>query len=239
MAKDLNKEVVKKFLEMDFRRDAERHETEWYLERVPESFYEETLAISPFLDYIMNASTSTKREITIGNFHHYTMDNGIYCKPTWEWIRPMAEHLKDKKVLDVMAGNGLVSLCLKHCGVDIDACDRAKGADNTYSRFRCFDYPIIPGEDFIVEQAKLGTVYDTLLLIWPPYNGDGSDKTICDNFLNTNPNGEIIYIGENAGGCTGSDEFFDNYSLEPLQELDKYYIPDLAIYDGIYRAIKY
>ena len=236
MAKTLNKEAVSKFLKMDFRNDPERHEPDWYLEKVPESFYEEATTTPSLLDDLTN---DAKGEIVVSNFHHYTMNNGFYCKPTWEWIRPMAEHLKGKKVLDVMAGNGLVSLCLKHCGVDIDACDRDKGTKNNYSRFTCFDYPISPGEDFIVEQAKHAIVYDTVLLIWPPYIGDGSDKVICDNFLKSNPDGEIIFIGENVGGCTGSDEFFENYHLEPLQGVDEYYIPDWGIYDGIYRAIKY
>ena len=39
MEKELDEKNVKKFLEMDFNNDPERHEIDWYLERVPNSFY--------------------------------------------------------------------------------------------------------------------------------------------------------------------------------------------------------
>ena len=75
-------------------------------------------------------------------------------------------------------------------------------------------------------------------MIWPEYNGDGSDKEICDVFLKSNPNGEIIFIGEDCGGCTGSDDFFSNYELEVIEELDSHYIPDWGLHDGIHKVLK-
>ena len=137
-----------------------------------------------------------------------------------------------------MAGNGLISLCLKHRGVDVDACDRAIGEDNEYCSHRCWDFPTMSGEKYIENQSKKGVIYDTLLIIWPEYNGDGSDKRICDIFLRSNPHGEIIFIGEDKGGCTGSSYFFDNYDLNFIWEISKHYTPDFGIYDDIYRVSK-
>ena len=238
MEKELDEKNVKKFLEMDFNNDPERHEIDWYLERVPNSFYtykekDNNKHISA-LDMLFNKDMI----LTPCKFHMSGMDHGFYCKPSWDWINPLADYLKGKKVLDVMAGNGLISLCLKHLGVDVDACDRAIGEDNEYTNYRCWDFPIISGEKYIEDQKEKGIVYDTILMIWPEYDGDGSDKKICDLFLESNPNGEIIFIGEDAGGCTGSDAFFDSYELDWIFELSNYYTPDWGIHDGIYRASK-
>ena len=233
MIKVLDKEKVEKFFEMDFRRDFKEHETDWYLERVPDSFYKEapdtTCRLHEISDVVSN-------EISMYSFHSNGIDHGFYCKPSWDWINPLAKYLNGKKVLDVMAGNGLISLCLKHRGVDIDACDRATGKNNKYTTFRAWDYPIMPGEDYIIGQAVNEIIYDTLLLIWPEYDGDGSDKIICDNFLVTNPNGEIIFIGENEGGCTGSKDFFEAYELEYFEDIGQHYISSWGIYDGIFKV---
>ena len=233
--KDLNMANVKKFFEMDFRNDSEQHDASWYLERVPNSFYKDVLDVpSSYMTPYEMFTASDK--IDMSCFHGHGMDRGFYCKPSWEWIDPFANYLKGKKVLDVMAGNGLISLCLKHHGVDIDACDIATGDDNNYVTYKSWDFPIISGEKYIEEQAKRLLVYDTILLIWPEYMGDGSDKKICDIFLKTNPDGEIIFIGEDYGGCTGSEAFFEAYELEPFEEIDQHYIPDWGIHDGIYKV---
>ena len=209
--KKLDEESIMRFLEMDFRKDSENHDVNWYIERVPNSFYTEK-----------DKSTSTGIfNLNVYYFHTAGMEHGFYCKPSWEWINPLADYLKGKKVLDVMAGNGLISLCLKHLGVDVDACDRAIGKDNKYTNYRCWDFPIISGEKYIEDQRKKDIVYDTILMIWPEYDGDGSDKKICDLFLEFNPNGEIIFIGEDAGGCTGSDAFFNSYELDWMRELSE------------------
>lgn len=232
--KYLNESAVKKFFEMNFNEDPKMHEAEWYLERVPDSFYTNKRS----KELIHMSDDNYEDNVSIWTFHTYGMTHGFYCKPSWDWIDPLANYLNGKKVLDVMAGNGLISLCLKHRGIDIDACDRAIGDDNEYCSHRSWEFPTISGEKFIVEQAKKGVIYDTLLMIWPEYNGDESDKKICDIFLRSNPNGEIIFIGEDEGGCTGSAYFFDNYELNWIWELSKHYTPDFGIYDGIFRATK-
>ena len=231
--KKLDRESVKRFMEMDFRNDPEIHEEKWYIDRVPNSFYKEVDNKS------LNPNHNSNMMILgMCYLHGAKMDHGFYCNPSWDWIKPFARYLKGKKVLDTMAGNGLISLCLKHLGVDTDACDRVMGEANEYTTYRCWDFPIISGEKYIEEQAKKGIIYDTILLIWPEYNGDGSDKEICDVFLKYNPNGEIIFIGEDCGGCTGSEDFFNHYELELIEELDRHYIPDWGLHDGIYRVVK-
>ncbi len=230
----LDENAIKRFFEMDFIQDSEKHEAEWYLERVPESFY--TSKRSRELIYL--SPDNYEDNVSIWTFHTKGMEHGFYCKPSWDWINPLADYLKGKKVLDVMAGNGLISLCLKHLGIDVDACDRAIGKDNEYCSHRCWDFPTMSGEKYIENQSKKDVIYDTLLMIWPEYRGDGSDKKICDIFLRSNPHGEIIFIGEDKGGCTGSSYFFDNYELDFIWEISKHYTPDFGIYDDIYRAVR-
>ena len=227
--KKLDEESIMRFLEMDFRKDSENHDVNWYIERVPNSFYTEKDKSTSDTD-IFN--------LNVYYFHTAGMEHGFYCKPSWDWINPLSDYLKGKKVLDTMTGNGLIPLCLKHRGIDIDACDRVMGDANEYTTYRCWDFPIISGEKYIKEQAKNGIIYDTILLIWPEYDGDGTDKEICDVFLKYNPNGEIIFIGEDCGGCTGSYEFFNSYELEIIKELDSHYTPDCGMHDGIYRVVK-
>ena len=217
---------------MNFREDNTRHSSEWYLERVPDTFYKEVEKVVSMNRDIMKVDVELESVV----FHRAGMENGFYCKPSWDWIDPLSNYLKNKKVLDTMTGNGLIPLCLKHRGVDIDACDRATGKDNHYTKYRAWNFPIISGEKYIEEQAKKDIIYDTILLIWPEYKGDGSDKKICDIFMESNPFGEIIFIGEDYGGCTGSEDFFESYKLDKFEEIDQYYTPVCGIYDGIYKA---
>ena len=54
-------------------------------------------------------------------------------------------------------------------------------------------------------------------------------------FHKKNPSGKIIYIGENAGGCCANDEFFELFSVDPIEECFSY--PTLGgLYDQVYEA---
>ena len=96
------------------------------------------------------------------------------------------------------------------------------------------------GYTILSEYDRWGKTIDLVKITYfnTPFNFP-SYKEICDVFLNSNPNGEIIFIGEDdMGGCTGSKALFEAYKFEEIVELDKHYIPDWGYHDGIFRATK-
>lgn len=146
----------------------------------------------------------------------------IYCKPYWKWIKNLADKIKSNKIVEVGAGNGLVSLALRHLGCDITAVDNKKWMISSTE-------VITADAVSYVQENK----FDVLLCCWP----EMSDMfyLTCENFLKNNKNGKIIYCGENVGGCTASDKFFDNYDLDFL---DIGYEPCIGLYDFFYVACK-
>ena len=76
--KKLDEESIMRFLEMDFRKDSENHDVNWYIERVPNSFYTEKDKSTPDTDIF---------KLNVYYFHTAGMEHGFYCKGIW-WRRP-------------------------------------------------------------------------------------------------------------------------------------------------------
>lgn len=109
-----------------------------------------------------------------------------------KWTNPLANYIGDWKVLEVMAGNGMVAYSLKRSGIDIIATDNL-----SWKRF-CKKNPWpIPIENIDAIQAieKYGEKIDFLLMAWPMYN-DPTAHGCMEELYKTNPDAIVIYIGE-------------------------------------------
>ena len=149
----------------------------------------------------------------------------------YAYIDALSNFLAGKKVLEVMSGNGLLSMLLKEKGIDIIATDIAPGYENEYN-FKVFN-PDIEKLDAIAAIEKYGKDIDFVIMSWPPYN-DPIASEVMKKIKKTNDNIEVIYIGEGPDGCTADQTFFDMIDIvysEPFQEVQHTYSNWSMIHD--------
>ena len=141
---------------------------------------------------------------------------GMYALVSWQWVKPLVEWMGDRKCLEVMAGRGWLSLALQSLGVNIIATD-----NYSWIRERHWDEPVTEVEELDSVEAvkKYGKDIDLLIISWP-YMDDIAYKTI-KKLHEVNPDVQIIYIGENMGGCTADDEFFEHFREINNEEFKK------------------
>jgi len=132
----------------------------------------------------------------------YTRD--VYTKfcswpiVTDEWISSIAELLRGKKCIEIMAGNGLISHALQIHGVDIMPYDN-------FSWESCMRYTTVYEMDAITCADTLK--FDYIVCSWPPC-GETDICMVLKKMHYKNPNAKMIYIGEALDGITACDQFF-------------------------------
>lgn len=142
-------------------------------------------------------------------FFMYDISEGIkgvsgFVRVFRKWTNPLAKFIGDRKVLEVMAGNGMLAYTLKQRGIDIIATDNI-----AWKRFCTKNpWPIsIENIDAIQAIEKYGEKIDFLLMAWPLYD-DSTAYRCVEKLYKVNPEAIVIYIGE-WGGCTADDAFFN------------------------------
>ena len=63
--------------------------------------------------------------------------------------------------------------------------------------------------DAIDAIKKFGKEVEFIIMSWPPYN-EPIAYEVLKTMREVNPNLKLIFIGEDYGGCTADDNFFDN-----------------------------
>jgi len=134
---------------------------------------------------------------------------GMYAMVTWQWINPLAKWIGTRKCLEVMSGRGWLSLALRHKGVTIHATDN-------FSWFEKRDWrnPVLPDIehlDAVASIKKYGSGIDILIMSWPPYAKNDAYQAI-KTLHEVNPSAVVVFIGEDFGGCTADDEFFEHFA---------------------------
>ena len=125
------------------------------------------------------------------------------------------EHL-----IEAGAGNGYWAHLIEERGVDVQAVD-IEPAYETYTR---------------VESGNVLSDYDIrdnpVLMVWPPCDND-----MAYDVVRSKPS-HVLYVGEERGGCTATDEFFDEletyYGLVAKVELPSY----VGIHDDFYHYVR-
>lgn len=128
---------------------------------------------------------------------------------TKELIDELKEFIGDRKVLEVMGGNGYLSRCLHEAGVDIICTDTnewatSKKVSSRYQNWVNTWYPIEQLD--AVEAIEKYNDRDVVIMSWPPYC-EPTDVDVLNECLWRGKT--LIYIGEGEGGCTGTDQFFE------------------------------
>lgn len=157
----------------------------------------------------------------IFNFHDHL---DLFAIPTWEWVINFSKLLENKKVLEFGAGTGIISAMLKKLNIDIRAIDNY----NRHLNILFDEIEITDGIEYLKEHKD---EYDVLFFAWPEMNDTCINA--CDIFLDENK--KIYYLGEEAGGCTADDIFFNKYDLKFI---NVHYTSLFGLHDNLFEIIK-
>ena len=141
----------------------------------------------------------------IGNALRNTYtSHGIYGIPCIEAIDDIKKAVPEHTILEVMGGTGYLSHWLRiHGNMDV-ICTGLQLKDWQFSKAKQW----VPVELLKASEAVLKYPDRTVLVSWIPCGGcdDNDDILMLQNMA---PGQQLILIGEDTGGCTGSEWFFD------------------------------
>ena len=127
-----------------------------------------------------------------------------YCIPTREVLFKIAQF---ENIIEIGAGCGYLAFLLnKHFECDIIATDILDPLNNKWTNKKepWTNIEILSGVDAVKKYPK-----STLLTCWPPYN-----DSLAFDALTAYKGKNLIYIGEDEGGCTGCDNFHNLLSTD-------------------------
>lgn len=149
---------------------------------------------------------------------------GIWPMPVRTWMSDLVGVLRWHSVLEVYAGGGWITRYLISRGIPAFATDN-------YSFYVSGVHKVLPvyqvdNIDAVSAIETYGSICDTLLISWPPYN-DKSVLKVADLWK-----GNVVYIGEWAGGACAVDEYFQRLNVDAAWQMDNWMEQHSAIYFG-------
>lgn len=146
-----------------------------------------------------------------------------------DWVKPLAKWIGDRPCLEIMAGTGFFSYALSLYGCKVIATD-----DFSWKpKFQNIFYQI-ENLDCIEAIKKYGKNVKFILCSWP-YMDDNAYNCLM-LMREINPKCRMIYIGEDWGGCTASDKFFDAIQVLDLKGFNEA-VMDYRRWQGIHDFI--
>ena len=124
---------------------------------------------------------------------------------TKNWVRSLASWIDDRKCLEIMAGCGCLSYALQQEGVAVIPTDDFSWEDRWASANHLWTdvYKI----DAIKAIKLYGRNVDFIIMAFP-YMDELAAKCL-KTMRKVAPDCQMIYIGEEDGGCTADDDFFE------------------------------
>lgn len=133
---------------------------------------------------------------------------------SYDWIKPLARWIGDKRCMEIMAGSGALTFALQQCNVDVFATDNFSWGeqienslkDNAWNKTNKMWCNVV-STDCIDAIKKYAKDLDIVICSWA-----WMDDTLYKSLLalrEVNPNCILLYIGEHCGGCTANDDFFN------------------------------
>lgn len=126
-----------------------------------------------------------------------------------DWVKPLAKWIGDRPCLEIMAGTGYLSYALSKYGVKVKATDN-------YSWGNYFtNFINVENMDCFEAIKKYGKQVDFVICSWPYM--DDTAALCLELMTQINPKCRMIYIGEDYGGCTANDRFFDISTFQEIK----------------------
>lgn len=178
--------------------------------------------------FMMERPSKKRYDSSNGQFKDNRSDLVVkyaWAVPTCEVIHKLS--INHRKIVEIGAGTGYWGYLLKQAGVEVVCFDKHPPSLrnlNDYRHNKCY-IPIRKGNHKVLPMFT----DHTLMLCWPPYS-----NPMAVNCLRAYKGERLIYIGEGDGGCTASEEFFEELSRywELVEEFD---IPQ---WDGIHDSVQ-
>lgn len=150
---------------------------------------------------------------------------------SYEWIRPLAKWIGEKRCIEIMAGSGALSYALQRCGVNIIATD-----DYSYNHvhkewFGCNQWTAVQKIESVEAIRKYGNERDIILCFW----SEQTDRAFYSliKMREINPKAIMIYIGE-FYGATADKNFMKIAKViedEDFKEIMKKYKRHYGLHD--------
>ncbi|NFH01590.1 hypothetical protein FC831_15205 [Clostridium botulinum] len=140
---------------------------------------------------------------------------------TQEWINEFAKWIDNRKCLEIMSGCGSLSKVLKDRDVDIIATDNFTWSSDTYNWNHNKNYWTDIENIDCIEAIEKYKDRDVIIMSWA-YMDDTAYRCLL-KMREVNPDMVMIVIGEDWGGCTANDDFFEaieDISNEEIQKID-------------------
>jgi hypothetical protein len=181
--------------QMDIIGDLDRAVEALDAKRIPESYpFKEARNSGSSLSEVLN-TTSLLFRYYFGRIR--TESNALISK---DWVKPLANWIGDRKCLEIMAGQGMLSKALQDEGVNIIATDKKNISTDAWTN--------VERLDCLKAIQKYGKDVDLIVCSWPPYDEDSAYKVLT-LMREVNPQLMMIYIGEGCGGCCADNQFFE------------------------------
>lgn len=152
-----------------------------------------------------------------------------------DWNKLLVDKIiKGAKCLEIMGGTGLWSQALETLGVDIICTDNLTWEKKSKPRWKNHRTEVLD-MDAVQAIETFGKDVSFILMSWPYM--DNTAYKCLKKMREVNPYAMMIYIGENMGGCTADNDFFESMhqiNNDALKEINSLYRSFPGINDSIY-----
>lgn len=125
-----------------------------------------------------------------------------WCLVSNSWIDPLYNIIKGSNCIELYAGRGILSKLLQDRGLKIEAYD-----DFSWN-YRNYQFTDVINKDALAVVKEYKSNLDYILMSWVPYQ-DSTINKVAKAIKKYHPETTIIWIGEDYGGCNGTDKFFE------------------------------
>lgn len=175
------------------------------------------------VDLFSTPFIETMEKFKIKDDYQYT---GNYVVITLPLIQSLYNLFKDKKVVEVMSGTGLLAYHLRNNGLN-----NFIATDNNSWGLLREKPPITPIIQIdAVEAVKAHPDADIILMCWPPF-----DNNIAEKVLDAMKVGQTLICCGERNGCTGTTDFWNKFNCDVI---DLPYEPLFTLKDKFYIGIK-
>ena len=120
-----------------------------------------------------------------------------WAVPSMEALQHIAAFARGTLVIEIGCGMGLWAALLKKLGLDIVATD-LQAPRETFCKVEKKDF-----RTALTQHRRR----KTLLMVWPPQQGQQGSEMAHETLLRFR-GPRIVYVGEQKGGCTATEDFF-------------------------------
>ena len=146
--------------------------------------------------------------------------------PSKEAVDKIKAFVNRDEIIEIGAGHGFWAKILQYADVKVTPTDSYSDRGGYLPKDNAYTFvQDLKADDALNKYSD----HNVLMMSWPPY-----DKPLAADSLLAFSGSKLIYIGEDQGGCTGSDRFFkDLYGN--WKNIDIVNIPQWeGVYDNLY-----